>query len=56
MSRRYDPGQITHPLDVAKSAALVGGASGTYTITQLHISVFLRDWHITLDHELLVFL
>jgi hypothetical protein len=32
MSRRYDPEQLTHPLDVAKSAALVGSASGTYTV------------------------
>lgn len=29
MSKRYDPGQVTHPLDVAQSAALFGGASGT---------------------------
>lgn len=30
MTRKYDPGQVTHPLDVAQSAALVGGAAGTY--------------------------
>ncbi|KAF2024079.1 hypothetical protein EK21DRAFT_118139 [Setomelanomma holmii] len=27
MTARYDPGQVTHPLDVAQSAALMGGAS-----------------------------
>ncbi|KAL5114161.1 hypothetical protein ACEQ8H_007958 [Pleosporales sp. CAS-2024a] len=27
MTQRYDPGQVTHPLDVAQSAAFVGGAS-----------------------------
>jgi hypothetical protein len=29
MSKRYDPREVTHPLDVAQSAAFVGGASGT---------------------------
>jgi hypothetical protein len=32
MTKRYDPEQVTHPLDVAQSAAWVGGASGTYQI------------------------
>jgi hypothetical protein len=32
MTKRYDPEQVTHPLDVAQSAAWVGGASGTYRI------------------------
>ncbi|KAH7384161.1 hypothetical protein DE146DRAFT_217393 [Phaeosphaeria sp. MPI-PUGE-AT-0046c] len=27
MTRKYDPGQVTHPLHVAQSAALVGGAA-----------------------------
>jgi hypothetical protein len=30
MTQRYDPGQVTHPLHVAQSAAFVGGAAGTY--------------------------
>lgn len=30
MTRKYDPGLVTHPLHVAQSAALVGGAAGTY--------------------------
>jgi hypothetical protein len=32
MTTRYDPEQVTHPLDVAQSAAWVGGASGTYRL------------------------
>jgi hypothetical protein len=31
MKKRYDPDQVTHPLDVAQSAALVGGATGMYS-------------------------
>ncbi|KAF2825678.1 hypothetical protein CC86DRAFT_370610 [Ophiobolus disseminans] len=27
MNKRYDPAQVTHPLDVARSAAFVGGGS-----------------------------
>jgi hypothetical protein len=30
MIKRYDPGQVTHPLDVAQSAAWIGGATGMY--------------------------
>jgi hypothetical protein len=32
MTKRYDPEQVTHPLDVAQSAAWAGGASGTYRL------------------------
>jgi hypothetical protein len=34
MTKRYDPGQVTHPLGVAQSAAWIGGATGMYaTVT-----------------------
>lgn len=32
MTSKYDPAQVTQPLEVARQAALVGGASGTYLV------------------------
>jgi hypothetical protein len=42
MTRRYDPEQVTHPLDVAHSAALVGGATGMYS--SIVASPLRRHW------------
>jgi hypothetical protein len=46
MTKRYDPGQVTHPLDVAQSAAWIGGATGMYrTVIVLPFShVNLLSW------------
>jgi hypothetical protein len=38
MKADLDPEQVTQPLEIARQAGLVGGASGTHSaISQLHI-------------------
>lgn len=47
MKAKYDPEQVTQPLEVARQAALVGGASG------MHIDV--SSFHIISDCRILCF-